>query len=134
MVKSLRIPRHSPALVVGLLLLAGQSAVPADPPAAQAGAASSSQSASQGGFLSSLKQAFSQNADREVVCAHFDLSSPPDTHRFYCLVDPKTGKRAPNGVAGEPFLRHDGMTGLKSPAISPVPCSDAEQRGILVTS
>jgi len=134
MVKSLRIPRRSPALIVGLLLLAGQSTVPADPPAAPGGAASSSQSASQGGFLSSLKQAFDQNMERQVVWGHFDVGSPPDTHRFYCLVDPKTGKRAPNGVAGEPFRRHDGTTGLKSPAISPVPCSEAEQKGILITS
>jgi uncharacterized protein (TIGR02246 family) len=84
--------------------------------------------------MSSLKQAFSQHADREVVWAHFDVGSAPDTHRFYCLIDPETGKREPNGVAGEVFLRRDGMTGLKGPAISPVSCADAEQKGILITS
>jgi ketosteroid isomerase-like protein len=128
-------PRHSPALVLCLVLLAcaGSPAL-ADPPEGTAGGTASSSSQSHGGFLSSLKQAFGENVDREVVWAHFDVGSAPETHRFYCLVDPKTGKREPNGVAGQPFTRHDGMTGLKAPAISPVSCSDAEQKGILVTS
>jgi len=128
-------PRHSPALVLCLVLLgwAGNTAL-ADPPEGTAGGTASSSSQPHGGFLSSLKQAFGENVDREVVWAHFDVGSAPETHRFYCLVDPKTGKREPNGVAGQPFTRHDGMTGLKAPAISPVSCSDAEQKGILVTS
>jgi len=127
--------RHSPALASCLVLLgwAGSTAL-ADPPQGAPGGTGNPSSQNHGGFLSSLKQAFGENVDREVVWAHFDVGSAPETHRFYCLVDPKTGKRAPNGVAGQPFTRPDGMTGLKTPAISPVSCSDAEQRGILVTS
>jgi ketosteroid isomerase-like protein len=135
MVKSLRIRRRSPALVLSLLLLAGgENASLADPPGPAGATETNPPSSSHGGFLSSLKQAFSQNVERDVVWAHFDVGSAPDTHRFYCLLDPKTGKREPNGVAGEPFQRRDGTIGLKGPAISPVSCSDAEQKGLLVTS
>ncbi len=135
MVESLRIiPLHSLALLGCLLLGAEERAAAADPPNAAGGVAATTPSSTQGGFLSSLKQAFSQHTDREVVWAHFDVGTAPDTHRFYCLLDPKTGTREPNGVAGEPFIRRDGMTGLKSPAVSPVSCADAEQKGILVTS
>ena len=135
MVHSRRILLYWLALVVGLVLLGGVgSAVGADPPDTVGGVAASSPSNSQGGFLSALKQSFNQKVDREVVWAHFEVGSAPNTHRFYCLIDPATGKREPNGVAGEPFLRPDGMTGLKGPAVSPVSCADAEQKGILVTS
>jgi ketosteroid isomerase-like protein len=129
--------RHdSPAVAVSLLLLLGSgSAATADPPPTSAGGvAGGAPAATQGGFLSSLKQAFSQDIDRAVVWGHFDVGSPPNTHRFYCLIDPKTGKREPNGVAGEPFLRRDGTTGLKMPAVSPVSCAEAEQKGTLVTA
>ena len=129
---NLQILRSRAAVVLGLLSLTGGAL--ANPPDTAGSAASGSPSSAHGGgFFSSLKQAFSQNVDRDVVWAHFDVGSAPDTHRFYCLIDPKTGKREPNGVAGEPFQRHDGMTGLKSPAISPVSCADAEQKGILTT-
>lgn len=131
MVNSLRISLRSLALVVGLYLPGGEgSAVLANPPSV----APSSPTDTQGGFFSSLKQAFNQHSDRDVVYAHFDVGTAPDTHRFYCLIDPKTGKREPNGVAGETFRRPDGMTGLRGPAVSPVSCADAEQKGILVTS
>jgi uncharacterized protein (TIGR02246 family) len=125
-----RIARPS-AVVLGLVSLAG--AALADPPSTPA-APSGSTAGDHGGFFSSLKQAFSQNVGREVVWAHFDVGTPPDTHRFYCLLDPKSGKREPNGVAGEPFLRPDGTTGLKAPGISPVSCADAEQKGLLTTA
>jgi ketosteroid isomerase-like protein len=135
MVNSPRIPRHSLALIMGLLLLGGaRSALRANPPDTAGSVAPSSPPDTHGGFLSSLKQAFSQHSDRDVVYAHFDVGAAPDTHRFYCLIDPKTGKREPNGVGGETFRRPDGMTGLKGPAVSPVTCTDAEQKGILVTS
>src|SRR6185295_2204048 len=96
-------PRHSPALVLCLVLLGAGNTALADPPEGTAGGTASSSSQTHGGFLSSLKQAFGENVDREVVWAHFDVGSAPETHRFYCLVDPKTGKREPNGVAGQPF-------------------------------
>jgi len=126
---------HSPALALCLMLLGWVGGIAlADPPEGTGGGTANSPAQSHGGFLSSLKQAFGENVNREVVWAHFDVGSAPETHRFYCLVDPKTGKREPNGVAGQPFTRPDGMTGLKAPAISPVSCSDAEQKGILITS
>ena len=85
-------------------------------------------------FLSSLKQAFRQDFDHEVVRGHFDVGTPPDAHRYYCLVDAKTGKREPNGVSGQPAMRSDGMTGIKASAVSVYGCDSAEERGILVTS
>jgi hypothetical protein len=90
--------------------------------------------APSGNFFSSLKQAFKQDLDREVVRGHFDVGSPPDTHRYYCLVDAKTGKSEANGVAGEPVQRPDGMTGIKAGAVSFYSCVTAEQQGILVTT
>jgi hypothetical protein len=87
-----------------------------------------------GNFFSSLKQAFKQDLDREVVRGHFDVGSPPDTHRYYCLIDAKTGKSESNGVAGDPVLRRDGMTGIKAGAVSFYTCANAEQQGILVTT
>jgi ketosteroid isomerase-like protein len=90
--------------------------------------------APSGNFFSSLKQAFKQDLDREVVRGHFDVGSPPDAHRYYCLVDAKTGKSEANGVAGEPVQRPDGMTGIKAGAVSFYSCVSAEQQGILVTT
>lgn len=87
-----------------------------------------------GNFLSSLKQAFNQDFDREVVRGHFDVGSPPDAHRYYCLVDAKTGKSEANGVGGQTALRPDGMTGIKAGAVSLYSCAAAEQQGILVTT
>jgi ketosteroid isomerase-like protein len=86
-----------------------------------------------GSFLSSVKQAFNQNFDHDVVRGHFDLGLPPDTHRYYCLVDAKTGKREANGVGGQPFVRPDRMTGIKAGAVSFYSCASAEQQGRLVT-
>jgi quercetin dioxygenase-like cupin family protein len=87
-----------------------------------------------GSFFSSLKQAFKQDIDHEVVRGHFDVGMAPDTHRYYCLVDPKTGKKETNGVGGQPVLRSDGMTGIKEGAVSFYSCADAEQQGNLVTT
>jgi ketosteroid isomerase-like protein len=119
----------------------GGSGALADPQAGEEkGAAASSAAgdaqtpAPTGNFFSSLKQAFKQDLDREVVRGHFDVGSPPDAHRYYCLVDAKTGKSEANGVAGEPVLRRDGMTGIKAGAVSFYTCTNAEQQGILVTT
>jgi hypothetical protein len=80
-----------------------------------------------------VKQAFNQNFEHEVVRGHFDVGTPPDAHRYYCLVDAKTGKREANGVGGKPFARPDGMTGLKEGAVSFYSCVSAEQQGILIS-
>jgi ketosteroid isomerase-like protein len=138
---SLHIPRWSQAVAVGLLLLLGEHAeAVADPPAtatgsAPSGSASDAQSLeAKGSFMSSLKQAFSEDLDKEVVRGHFDVGSAPDTHRYYCLVNPKTGKSEPNGVAGQLVMRHDKMTGIKGAAVTFFSCAEAEQKGILVTT
>jgi hypothetical protein len=124
---------------MGLVLcFGGGSGVLADPPAdthTTASASSDSQPPVRtGSFLSSLKQAFKQDFDHEVVRGHFDVGSPPDAHRYYCLVDAKTGKSETNGVGGQPVLRPDGMTGIKAGAVSLYSCVNAEQQGILVTT
>src|ERR1700694_3875636 len=139
---SLRIPRYSQGFAVGLLLFCGgHSGAPAEPPPRTETRASASpspsdaqSSAPKGSFLSSLKQAFSEDFDQEVVRGHFDVGSPPDAHRYYCLVNTKTGKSEVNGVAGQLFVRADKMTGIKGPAVAPLSCADAEQKGILVTT
>jgi ketosteroid isomerase-like protein len=126
-----RIACHAEALALGLLLLWGDTgASRADPPATGTVASGSPAATEGGGFFSSLKQAFSQDAEHEDVRGHFDVGS----HRYYCLVDPKTGKKEPQGVTGEPFLRRNGTTGIKGPAVSPQSCADAAQKGILVTT
>jgi hypothetical protein len=127
---------------VGLaILFGGGSNAVAGPQAGEGAAASASSPASaaqppapKGDFFSSVKQAFKQDLDHAVVRGHFDVGTPPDTHRYYCLVDAKTGKSEANGVGGEPVLRPDGMTGIKSGAVSFYSCVNAEQQGILVTT
>jgi hypothetical protein len=115
-------------LLTTLLVLASTQASRADPPA------DTQPAETKGGMLSSLKQAFGENLDREIVRGHFDVGSPPDTRRYYCLVDPKTGKGESNGVSGETVQRRDGTTGMKSAVVSPLSCADAEQKGLLITA
>jgi ketosteroid isomerase-like protein len=134
-----RIPLYSQTLAMFLaILFGGSSGALADPQgngAAASSAAGEAQTpAPTGNFFSSLKQAFKQDLDREVVRGHFDVGSPPDVHRYYCLVDAKTGRGETNGVAGEPVLRPDGMTGIKAGAVSFYTCATAEQQGILVST
>ena len=138
----MQISRDSWAAALGLLwLCAGQGSAQADPPPAapesvpgESASAPSQVSESKGGYATSLKQAFEEDPSREVVRGHFDQGSPPHTHRYYCLVDPKTAKTEPNGVAGQLTKRRDGMTGIKEPAVSPLSCADAQQKGLLVTT
>jgi hypothetical protein len=120
--------------MVGLAaILACGSGVLADQPAASsAGANELPNSMPQDGLFSSIKQSLKQG-DQDVVRGHFDLGSPPNVHRYYCLVDPKSGALEPNGVLGDPISRVDGMTGIKSNAVSLYRCATAEQQGILVT-
>ena len=137
-----RIPLYLQTLALILAIsFGGSSGALADPQSGEGnGAAASSAAGGEqspaptGNFFSSLKQAFQQDLNREVVRGHFDVGSPPDTHRYYCLVDAKTGKSEANGVAGEPVLRPDGMTGIKAGAVSFYTCANAEQQGILVTT
>jgi hypothetical protein len=103
------------------------------PPASAADAPSEWHSMSQDGLFSSIKQNLRESA-LEVVRAHFDLGEPPNVRRYYCLVNPKTGRREPNGVLGDPFPRPDGMTGIKFDAVSMYTCSLAEQKGYLVST
>jgi hypothetical protein len=121
-VTSQRISRFAQSYVVGFLLCVGGGALGDDTVGPT------------GGFLSSLKQAFNHDFDHDVVRGHFDVGTPPDTHRYYCLVDAKTGKREMNGVGGQPVLRPDGMTTIKSGAVSFHSCDNAERQGVLVTA
>ena len=122
------------------LLLSGAwaVAVAADPPSGADKAAGANDAAPplapQENFFSSVKQAFKEDFEREVVRGHFDVGSPPDNRRYYCLVDAKTGKSQPNAVAGETVSRKDGMTGIKGSAVSGYSCASAEQLGMLVTT
>jgi hypothetical protein len=87
----------------------------------------------QDGLFSSIKQNI-REGDQEIIRAHFELGSPPNVHRYYCLVDPKTHRREPNGVVGDPIARPDGTTGIKTSAVSLYRCDKAEQEGMLVTA
>jgi len=132
----------SQSIAVGILLFFGaRNGVLADPPAgAQAeaeGASSSSdtpKSLPQKNFLSSVKQSLRMGFDHEMVRGHFDLGSPPNSHRYYCLVDTKTHSREPNGVMGQPVPLPDGTTGLKIDSVSLFGCDDAEKQGMLISA
>jgi SnoaL-like domain len=137
---SLRIPGPSQGLALAVVLFCGWhgGALAEPPPGAQTGVSanpspSDAQSAPKESFLSALKQGLAEDFDQEVVRGHFDVGSPPDVHRYYCLVNTKTGKSEANAVAGRLVPRADKMTGIKGAAVSPFSCADAEQKGILVT-
>jgi hypothetical protein len=126
--------------MAGLIaLFGGWSGALADPPAgAQSTAASPSSSDAavsmpQSSFFSSLKQSLRGN-DHVAVRGHFDLGTPPNVRRYYCLVDTKTGTKESNAVVGEPIPLTDAMTGIKNSAVSFYSCTTAEQQGILVTT
>jgi ketosteroid isomerase-like protein len=136
-----QIPLYSQTLAVILAISFGSGGALAYPQSGEGNGAAASSAAGDaqtpaptGNFFSSLRQAFQQDLNREVVRGHFDVGSPPDAHRYYCLVDAKTGKSEANGVAGDPVLRRDGMTGIKAGAVSFYTCANAEQQGILVTT
>jgi hypothetical protein len=106
----------------------------ADPVSASSNPSDASKSLPQGSVFTSIKQSAQEDAVHEVVRGHFELGSPPDVHRYYCVINTKTGKWGTNGVLAEPVARADGTTGIKNPAVSLFSCADAEQRGMLVTS
>jgi hypothetical protein len=101
----------------------------ADPPAGDV-----PKSLPQDGFFSSLKQAAKQGYDHEVVRGHFDLGAPPNVHRYYCLLDTRTGEQEPNGVLGDTVSLPDGKTGIKNSSVSMYTCASAERHGMLVTA
>jgi hypothetical protein len=113
----------------------------ADPPTDTAAAQPANSSADdapkslpQDGFFSSLKQAARQGYDHEVVRGHFDLGTPPNVHRYYCLVDVKTHQKEPNGVLGDPAPAPGGMIAIKNSSVSMYTCANAEKQGMLVTA
>jgi hypothetical protein len=133
MVTSRRIAYFAPGVAVSMSLCLAGIAL-ADSPGAETTASEAERQAPHESFFSSLAQAFKQDFDHAVVRGHFDVGSAPDTHRYYCLVDPKTGKTQPSGVAGQPVPRPDGMTGIKATAVSLYSCASAEAQGNLVTA
>jgi hypothetical protein len=127
---------------VGLLLLfgAGNGVLADPPPGTDAGASDASSSSDepktlpQENFFSSVKQSLRLGFDHEVVRGHFDLGSPPNRRRYYCLLDTKTRSREPNGVLGQPVPLPDGTTGLKVDSVSLYGCAAAEKQGMLETA
>jgi hypothetical protein len=116
--------------LVGFL---GLHAALADTPAAASAAGTDEpQTMPQDGFFSSITQNL-REGNQEIVRGHFDLGEPPNVHRYYCLVDPKSGRREPNGVLGDPIKRPDGMTSVNGHDVSMYTCAKAEQKGYLVT-
>jgi hypothetical protein len=128
-------------LASALSLSAFGSGAWADPPTDTAAAQPANSSADdapkslpQDGFFSSLKQAARQGYDHEVVRGHFDLGTPPNVHRYYCLVDVKTHQKEPNGVLGDPVPAPGGMIAIKNSSVSMYTCANAEKQGMLVTA
>src|SRR5579863_5700552 len=123
-----------------LLVLGACSRAFADPPAGTpAGAADGTSYTNpttlpQENFFSSIKESLRLGFDHEEVRGHFDLGTPPNSHRYYCLVDTKTRIREPNGVLGQPVPMPDGTTGLKIDSVSLYGCDKAEKQGMLVTA
>lgn len=121
-------------------LTAGHAALAQSPPASPQAAPSDSsigdepKSLPQTNVFSSITQSLRMGFDHEVVRGHFDLGTPPNPRRYYCLIDTKTHAREPNGVLGQPVSLPDGTTGLKIDSVSLYACGDAEKQGMLVTS
>ena len=95
---SLHIARHLQGFAVALALVCGgHGGALAEPPPVQTGGPASpspsdAQSPPKESFLSALKQGFAEDFEQEVVRGHFDVGSPPDAHRYYCMV--KAPRRA----------------------------------------
>jgi hypothetical protein len=119
----------------GLQARADTPPAQAAPPADASGGAPDDEPKSlpQDGLFSSIKQSL-RESDQEIVRGHFDVGSPPNVHRYYCLMDPKSRRREPNGVLGDLIARSDGMTGIKSSAVSLYRCDKAEQQGMLIVA
>ena len=121
-----------------VLLCCSRHAVLADQPTASPAAADTAGDAPlptlpQENFFSSVKQSL-RMGDHEVVRGHFDLGAPPNSHRYYCLLDTKTRAKEPNGVLGQPMPLPDGTTTVKNVSVSLYSCDRAEKQGMLVTT
>ncbi|HET9330606.1 MAG TPA: nuclear transport factor 2 family protein [Steroidobacteraceae bacterium] len=129
-------PRRLPAATAIVTLLVALPGTPrAEPAAAVTNPAAEGQIAEiKGGFFSAFSQGFKEDFDREVVRGHFDVGTPTNVRRYYCMYDPKKGKSTPNAVQGDLVPRRDGATGIKGAAVTPLSCADAEQKGFLVTT
>jgi len=135
--KILRNAPHAWAVAV-LLLCCSRHAVLADQPSAGPAAADTAGDAPlptlpQENFFSSVKQSL-RMGDHEVVRGHFDLGAPPNSHRYYCMLDTKTRAKEPNGVLGHPTVLPDGTTTVKDVSVSLYSCDKAEKQGMLVTT
>jgi len=117
---------------VCLALACGGGALAADVPE-PTDASGEPKTLTQTSIFASVKQSLSQS-DNDVVRGHFDLGVPPHEHRYYCLVDAKTGRREVNAVVGEPVTLASGMTGIQNSAVSLYRCAEAEQQGLLVST
>jgi hypothetical protein len=120
-------------------ILAAGAAIP-DPPANPSAPSASStgtpsewHSMPQDGVFSAVTQNLREN-ELEVVRGHFEVGEPPNVRRYYCLVNPKNGRREPNGVLGDPLPRSDGMTGIKIASVSMYTCAKAEEKGYFVST
>jgi hypothetical protein len=133
-VKNSKRRAHSAPLIIAVCLSLLLAVVPRLPAQDTPPPAAAQVSESNGGFLSSLKQAFGEDFNNDVVRGHFDTGAAPNTRRYYCLVNPKSGKPAANGVSGEIYKRRDGQTGIRNAVTSPLSCADAERKGLLVTA
>ena len=123
--------RYAAAGLTIALAFAGRSGALEAPPATTDG---EEKTLPQDGIFSSVKQSLNQDIDNDIVRGHFELGSPPNVHRYYCLVSTKTGHREPNGVLGDPDPRPDGTVHIQHNSVSMYNCAKAEQQGMLVTS
>jgi ketosteroid isomerase-like protein len=140
-VRTSRRLRYSGLVVSFGLFIGGSSGALADPPAGAQAESSQShptgdtpKSLPEGSMFSSVQQSFKETPDLQLVRGHFDLGSPPNVRRYYCLVNIKTGNKGRNGVVGELVPHADGTTGIKNIAVSLYSCADAQQQGMLVTT
>ena len=116
-----------------ILVLGAGNAVLADAPGGSSASAAPI-SLPQKNILSSIKESLRLDPERDVIRGYFDLGSAPNSHRYYCLLDTKSGRREPNGVLGSPVPLPGGRTGLKDDSVSLYGCDDAEKSGLLITA
>ena len=92
-----------------LLLVGATGESRADAPAPQGTAGANAAAGTQGspklspdGLFSSIKQSL-REGDQEIIRGHFEVGSPPNSHRYYCLMDPKSRGASPTAWWGSRF-------------------------------